>query len=112
MLSHDMKMSKVILLNFGAFVPGRGVDRQAKTVQPMTRGCQGFQCKGECIGAADEYWAQTVGSALIRLTVQGKLIENSFLQGQRNWVFIFAPYSPERKYLYPYYMSPIEIGLL
>ena len=73
MLSHDMKMSKVILLNFGAFVPGRGVDRQAKTVQPMTRGCQGFQCKGECIGAADEYWAQTVGSALIRLTVQGKI---------------------------------------
>ena len=38
----------------------------------MTHGCQGFQCKGECIGAADEYWAQTVGSALIRLTVQGK----------------------------------------
>ena len=27
MLSHDMKMSKVILLNFGAFVPGRGIDR-------------------------------------------------------------------------------------
>ena len=48
------------------------IDRHAKTVQPMTHGCQGFQCKGECIGAADEYWAQTVGSALIRLTVQGK----------------------------------------
>ena len=49
-----------------------GIDRHAKTLQPMTHGCQGFQCKGECIGAADEYWAQTVGSALIRLTVQGK----------------------------------------
>ena len=48
----------------------------------MTHGCQGFQCKGECIGAADEYWAQTVGSALIRLTVQGKKIyhiSDSFL---------------------------------
>ena len=71
MLSHEMKMSKLILLNFGAFVPGRGIDRHAKTVQPMTHGCQGLQCKVECIGAADEYWAQTVGSALIRLTVQG-----------------------------------------
>ena len=45
----------------------------------MTHGCQGFQCKGECIGAADEYWAQTVGSALIRLTVQGKKIWTIFV---------------------------------
>ena len=90
-----MKMSKVILLNFGAFVPGRGVDRQAKTVQPMTRGCQGFQCKGECIGAADEYWAQTVGSALIRLTVQGKLKSEQKKKRDtfKNWQSIKNPQS-------------------
>lgn len=81
MLSHDMKLSKLILLNFGAFVPGIGnQDQQQKPakssphrppLKPMTMGCEGFQCNHKCIGAADKYWAQAIGSAIVRLAVDG-----------------------------------------
>ncbi len=69
LLSHKMKLSKLVLLNFGAFVPGEN-PTGSRQVKPMTQGCEGFQCQKKCIGPADEHWAQAVGSAIVRLVVQ------------------------------------------
>ena len=46
LLSHDMKVSKLIILNFGAFVPGQGQNpNTTRILKPMTNGCKGFQCR-------------------------------------------------------------------
>ena len=74
-----MKMSIHVLTNFGAFVPGNGKSKaemdkptdKEKHHQPTGQGCQGYQCKLKCIGLADENWAQAVGSAIVRIAVQG-----------------------------------------
>ena len=68
-----MMISKMIVLNFGAFVPGKGSEAAGKMhLKPMTgASCKGFQCKGRCIGPADETWAQAVGSAVLRVVMQG-----------------------------------------
>ena len=63
-----MTVAKLIILHFGAFVPGKLGDQPSKL---MTDGCQGFKCQQECIGAADLFWPQVVGSGVLRVALEG-----------------------------------------
>ena len=63
----DMSVSKLILLHFGGFVPG--VMGEQPSVL-MTDGCDGYKCRQECLGAADLFWPQVVGSGVMRIVLE------------------------------------------
>lgn len=68
LLCREMTVAKLILLHFGAFVPGKMGDEAPSL---MTDGCRGFKCRRECIGAADLFWPQVVGSGVLRVGLEG-----------------------------------------
>ena len=73
LLSHEMKVAKLIILNFGAFVPGQVQNPTSTTIlKPMSNGCKGFQCKKKCIGPADHTWPQAIGSGVVKIVLSGK----------------------------------------
>lgn len=37
----------------------------------MTDGCSGFGCQTECLGAADLFWPQAVGTAVLTVAMAG-----------------------------------------
>ena len=72
LLSHEMKVAKLIILNFGAFVPGQVQNPTSTTIlKPMSNGCKGFQCKKKCIGPADHTWPQAIGSGVVKIVLSG-----------------------------------------
>ena len=68
LLCRDMTVAKLIIFHFGGFVPGKIGAEPAKL---MTDGCQGFKCRQECIGAADLFWPQVIGSGVLRIALEG-----------------------------------------
>ena len=68
LLCRNMTVAKLIMLHFGAFIPGKLGDQPAHL---MTDGCEGFKCRQECVGAADLFWPQVVGSGILRVGLEG-----------------------------------------
>ena len=84
-LCHDMKIAKLILMNFGAFIPGQGTGpSESRIVKPMTNGCKGFQCKSKCIGPADRAWPQAIGSGVVKVILHGIRSHDSLIKAFEN----------------------------
>ena len=63
-----MMVAKLILLHFGAFVPGSGGEPPKAGSE---FGCPGFGCTQKCLGPADQNWAQAVGSGILNVVLKG-----------------------------------------
>ena len=66
--SYDMMVAKLILLHFGAFVPGNAGEPPKMS---MECGCSGFACHQNCLGPADQNWPQAVGSGILNVVLKG-----------------------------------------
>jgi hypothetical protein len=65
-----MMVAKLILLHFGAFVPGNAGDPPKLG---LACGCPGFGCQQKCLGQADQNWPQAVGSGILNVVLKGKI---------------------------------------
>ena len=85
LLCHDMKVAKVLILNFGAFVPSQGQNsNSSRIIKPMSNGCKGFQCSNNCIGPADHTWPQAIGSGVVKIVLSG-------MRSNRSLIELFEP---------------------
>jgi hypothetical protein len=66
-----MMVAKLILLHFGAFVPGNAGDPPKLGI---ACGCPGFGCQQKCLGQADQNWPQAVGSGILNVVLKGKIL--------------------------------------
>ena len=80
-----MKVAKVLILNFGAFVPSQGQNsNSSRIIKPMSNGCKGFQCSNNCIGPADHTWPQAIGSGVVKIVLSG-------MRSNRSLIELFEP---------------------
>ena len=92
LLCRAMTVAKLIMLHFGAFVPGKIGEQPEKL---MTDGCQGFKCQQECVGAADLYWPQVVGSGVLRIGLEATRSSHVLIRLVEPLVKKFGPESWE-----------------
>ena len=64
-----MMVAKLILLHFGAFIPGTAGEPPKLN---MACGCSGFGCQQHCLGPADQNWPQAVGSGVLNVVLKGE----------------------------------------
>ena len=72
--SYDMMVAKLILLHFGAFVPGNAGEPPKGSGNNSACGCPGYGCLQKCLGPADQNWPQAVGSGILNVVLKGDLI--------------------------------------
>lgn len=81
-----MEFSALIMRNFGAFIPGGGETNhshhnnaaEASTAssfptfsKSMREGCGNLLCAKRCLGVADIFWPQVVGSGILYIVMHG-----------------------------------------
>eukprot|EP00095_Tigriopus_kingsejongensis_P008675 maker-scaffold72_size415059-snap-gene-2.24 protein:Tk08675 transcript:maker-scaffold72_size415059-snap-gene-2.24-mRNA-1 annotation:"hypothetical protein L798_07241" len=69
-MGRKCSVAKLIMLHFGAFVPGTVPGGEILEQVPNFN-CTGYGCSSQCVGTADIRWPQAVGSATIQVCLEG-----------------------------------------